>query len=82
MAYFDTMKVPRVLMACMRSKRRMSVSATGTRVTALALLTTMSMPPNVATVFSIAAFTCSSSRTSTASGNDRPPLASIIAAAV
>ena len=68
MAYFDTMKVPRVLTWCIRSKRRMSVSATGVRDIALALLTTMSRPPKVSTVRSIAAFTCASSRTSTTSG--------------
>ena len=50
MAYFETMKVPRVLIWCIRSKRRMSVSATGVRAIALALLTTMSRPPKVATV--------------------------------
>ena len=36
---------------------------------ALALLTTMSMPPKLAAVSSIAAFTEASSRTSTASGS-------------
>jgi hypothetical protein len=52
------------------------------RDTALALFTTMSRPPNVATVFSIAARTASSSRTSTAIGSARPPACSISAAAL
>src|SRR5262249_187845 len=82
MAYFDTMKVPRALTWCIRSKRRMSVSATGVRETALALLTTMSMPPKAATVRSIASFTCASSRTSTTSGNALPPALAISSAAV
>src|SRR5215468_9260803 len=82
MAYFDTMKVPRVLTWCIRSKRRMSVSATGVRETALALFTTMSRAPKVATVRSIAALTCASSRTSTTSGSALPPAATISSAAV
>ena len=49
-AYFDTMKVPRALICCIRSKRRMSVCATGVSWMALALLTTMSMPPKCAAV--------------------------------
>src|SRR5215470_7093321 len=81
-AYFDTMKVPRVLTWCIRSKRRMSVSATGVRETALALFTTMSRVPKVATVRSIAALTCASSRTSTVSGSALPPAATISSAAV
>jgi len=60
----------------------MSVSATGVRLTALALLTTMSRPPKVATVRSIALFTCASSRTSTTSGSALPPALAISSAAV
>ena len=60
----------------------MSVCATGVSWMALALLTTMSMPPKRAAVCSIAAFTAASSRTSTASGSARPPAFSISAAAV
>ena len=60
----------------------MSVCVTGVSEIALALLTTMSKPPNVAAVLSIAAFTASSSRTSTASGSALPPAFSISAAAV
>src|SRR5262249_23363260 len=55
---------------------------TGVRWTALALLTTMSMPPKVATVRSIALFTCVSSRTSTTSGSACPPALAISSAAV
>src|SRR5215472_7413507 len=60
----------------------MSVSTTGVRWTALALLTTMSMPPKVATVRSIALLTWVSSRTSTTSGSARPPALAISSAAV
>ena len=60
----------------------MSVAATGVNWMALALLTTMSMPPNFAAVSSIAALTAASSRTSTASGSALPPAFSISAAAV
>src|SRR6185312_8979012 len=49
---------------------------------ALALLTTMSMPPNFAAVWSSAAFTTTSSRTSTCSARARPPAVSMSAAAV
>ena len=38
MAYFDTMKVPRALIWCIRSKRRMSVSATVVSDTALRIV--------------------------------------------
>src|SRR5262249_43851232 len=60
----------------------MSVSTTGVRCTALALLTTMSLPPKFATVRSIALFTCASSRTSTTSGSAWPPALAISSAAV
>src|SRR5262249_36754341 len=76
------MEMPRMLIRGIRSKRRMSVSTTGVRCTALALLTTMSMPPKVTTVFSIALFTCASSRTSTTSGSACPPALAISSAAV
>src|SRR5579859_1657212 len=48
--YFDTMKVPRVLIPIIRSNRFMSVACELVRLIALALLTQMSMPPNSATV--------------------------------
>ena len=51
MQYFDTMKVPRVLMPIIRSNRFMSVACESVRLMALALLTQMSMPPNSATVW-------------------------------
>ncbi len=54
MQYFETMKVPRVLMPIIRSNRFMSVPCELVRLMALALLTQISMPPNSATVFSIA----------------------------
>src|SRR5215475_4025211 len=60
----------------------MSVSTTGVREIALALLTTMSRPPNVSTVRSIASLTCASSRTSTVSGSGWPPALAISSAAV
>ncbi len=60
----------------------MSVCSTGVTCTALALFTTISMPPKVSAVRASAAFTCSSSRTSTASGSAWPPAFTISAAAV
>jgi hypothetical protein len=52
------------------------------RLIALALLTRMSMPPNLATVASTALFTAASSRMSHAIASDVPPAWSIAAAAV
>ncbi len=49
---------------------------------ALALLTTMSIPPNCSTVRSTAATTASSSRTSPTIGSACPPASSIAFAAV
>jgi hypothetical protein len=46
------------------------------------LFTTMSIPPNSATVRSTASLTCPSSRMSQISGRARPPAASISSAAV
>ena len=82
MQYFDTMKVPRVLMPIIRSNRFMSVACEVVRLMALALLTQMSMPPNSATVFSIAAITCASSRMSQTTGSALPPAARTSSAAV
>src|SRR5664279_1651539 len=50
MAYFDTMKVPRVLMPIIRSNRFMSVACELVRLMALALLTQMSLAPNMNSV--------------------------------
>src|SRR3954454_21945846 len=69
MQYFDTMKVPRVLMFIIRSNRFMSVACESVRLMALALLMQMSMPPNSAAVCSTAATTCASSRISQRIGN-------------
>src|ERR1043165_3675715 len=77
-----TMKVPRALIWCIRSKRRMSVCCTLVSWIALSLLTTISMPPNFSAVVSSACLTFSSSRTSTTIGSALPPAASISAAAV
>src|SRR5215475_1198042 len=60
----------------------MSVCATGVTLMALALLTTMSRPPNVSAVLASARRTASSSRTSTVSASAFPPACSISAAAV
>src|SRR5215471_5102538 len=46
MQYFDTMKVPRVLIPIIRSNRFMSVACELVRLIALALLTQISIPPN------------------------------------
>src|SRR5947208_30345 len=75
MQYFDTMKVPRVLISIIRSNRFMSVPCELVRLIALALLTQMSRPPNSATVFSIAAITWASSRISHTTGSALPPAA-------
>ena len=82
MQYFDTMKVPRVLIPIIRSNRFMSVPCELVRLMALALLTQMSMPPNSLTVCSTAAITCASSRMSHSTGNALPPAARISSAAV
>ena len=82
MQYFDTMKVPRVLMPIIRSNRFMSVVCELVRLMALALLTQMSMPPNSATVLSIAAITWASSRISQRIGSALPPAARTSSAAV
>ena len=66
----------------MRSKRFIGVSSVAVRLIALALLTRMSMPPNVSTVFATAAAICASSRMSTTQASALPPAASISAAAV
>jgi hypothetical protein len=60
----------------------MSVCVLGVSEMALALLTQMSSPPKVATVFATAACTCSSKRMSQAIGSALPPAASISLAAV
>src|SRR5258708_17974200 len=67
--YFDTIKVPRVLMAIIRSNRFMSVAWELVRLMALALLTQISMPPNSATVLLTAAITWASSRISQLTGS-------------
>src|SRR5262249_12219685 len=82
MQYFDTMKVPRVLMPIIRSNRFMSVPCELVRLMALALLTQMWMRPNSATVLSIAAITCASSGMSQTRGNALPPAARTSSAAV
>src|SRR6516165_1867891 len=66
----------------MRSKRLMSVSATLVSAMALALLTTISMPPKWSAVRAIASATAASSRTSTSSGSARPPAFTMSSAAV
>jgi len=75
------MKVPRVLIWCIRSKRFMSVCCTEVSWIALALFTTMSRPPKCWAVLSSACLTISSSRTSTTSGSALPPAFSISSAA-
>src|SRR5690606_38954567 len=70
------------LTCCIRSKRFIGVSRVPRSQIALALLTRMSMPPKVSTVFATAARTCSSSRMSHRSASARPPAASTAFAAV
>src|SRR6516225_8351079 len=75
MQYFDTIKVPRVLMPIIRSNRFMSVAWELVRLMALALLTQISIPPNSVTVLSTAAITWASSRISQMTGIALPPAA-------
>src|SRR5580704_11551466 len=75
-------KVPRQLMSCIRSYLFIDSDSEPDRSMALALLTTMSMPPNRSTVRATAPATLSSSRTSPAIASALPPAASIAAAAV
>ena len=60
----------------------MSVASVPVRLMAEALLTQMSMPPNLAAACSTASNTLASSRTSTISGRAWPPAFSISSAAV
>ena len=49
MQVLDDKKVPRALICCIRSKRFISVASVPVSEMALALLTQISMPPNLAT---------------------------------
>ena len=60
----------------------MSVITVGVRLMADALLTKMSMPPNLLTVSSTAAFTCSSNLISQQMASAEPPAFSTSSAAV
>ena len=64
MHVFETKKVPRVLILCIKSYLFISVWSVGVGLIALALLTHISMPPNSETVCSTAALTSSSNRIS------------------
>lgn len=70
-----TRNVPLALILCIKSYLFMSVANVSVREMALALLTTMSIPPNSLTAASTAACTCCSSRTSTTQGRHFPPAA-------
>ena len=76
------MKVPRWLIWFIRSKRFIGVCKVPVRLIALALLTRMSMPPNLAAVSATAFSTLCSSRMSHAIGSALPPAFSISSAAV
>lgn len=71
-----TRKVPLALILFIRSYLFISVARVPVKEIALALFTTMSIPPNLATAFSTALITCFSSRTSTMQGRALPPAAS------
>ena len=73
---------PRALMSFIRSYFFIDTSSVFDRSIALALLTTMSMPPNSSAVLATASRTKSSSRMSPTSGRALPPAASIASAAV
>lgn len=81
-ANLEQMKVPRELICWIKSNLLTSISSTLVGLIALALLIRMSIPPNVYTVFSMAAFTLSASLMSHWMGRARPPAASISFAAV
>jgi hypothetical protein len=66
----------------MRSKRLTGRSRIGARLIALALLTTMSIPPKRSTAEATAASTASASRMSPTIGSASPPADSISSAAV
>ncbi len=79
---FDTRNVPRALTWCIRSKRLIAISSVPSSAIALALLTTMSMPPKASAPCATAASTALSSRISQTTGRALPPASSISAAAV
>ncbi len=64
MARWASRNEPRQLMFCMRSNFFIDSAVVGDRSMALALLTTMSMPPKRSTVRATASSTEASSRTS------------------
>ena len=68
-----TRNVPLVLIWCMRSNLFMGVASVPVKWMALALLMTMSMPPNCFTACSMELWTLDSSRTSTMLGRACPP---------
>lgn len=84
--YFDTINVPLVLIECIKSYLFiikmieylfMSVASVSVSEIALALLMSISIPPNVATAFSMAAFTSLSFRMSHWIPRALPPASSI-----
>ena len=68
-----TRNVPLVLIWCMRSNLFIGVASVPVKWMALALLITMSMPPNCFTACSMEFWTLDSSRTSTMLGKACPP---------
>ena len=68
-----TRNVPLVLIWCMRSNRFIGVASVPVKWIALALLTTMSIPPNCFTACSMEFWMLLSSRTSTMLGRACPP---------
>jgi len=80
--HLDTRYVPRVLIWCIRSKVFMGVSCVPVRLMALALFTTMSMPPNCLTAVSTDSWMAASDLTSTTTGSALPPRSSSSLAAV
>ena len=71
-----TRYVPLVLMLCIRSYFFIGVSCVPVKLIALALLITISIPPNFSTVSSMDFWICSSFLMSTIHGNACPPAAS------
>lgn len=74
-------KIDLVLIWCIRSKRFVSVWRVPVKLIALALLTTISIPPNFFTPSSTARWICSSNRMSHWQGRQSPPSLRISSAA-
>lgn len=71
--YFESMKVPRILIWCIRSYLFIDWLIVPERLIADALFTRISMPPKVYTILAIHSLTLASSRMSQGRGRAFPP---------